>query len=470
MAIIKLKQLLFESWKTYVPSSNPKIKLYDFYMLSYLYNLPLEPHEKGFAGKMIGRNPDEMRMDIEYAAGKLLPVLQKQLEQAVFFAICSEIQHVLDCAKGNPAQFQWYEFLREYIENCIRFLRDKNKNFDDLKSEDSYHIALNTIQETKHSKTEFVYMCRECFAKMNWASLFGGDAWVKICDGYLRLIRATATKDKFVAIDHIYDLQHNSDSVLNKSDEFDLGDSYKWIRDALNFKRNAKTMYAFISNCSNDMRRLALEVLKYANHGKNQDTTPEHVYGDLDYSNSATTTLGNLKILNGNLYLTGAHIKSLGNLEIVNGDLLANSTDLVALGKLKHVSGNVNLYNTKVSTLGNLESVDGYLELNFNSIVSLGKLKRVGGYFSLRNRAHLNSLGNLEHVGGILDLISSPIKSLGNLKTVGKELNLTNSAVEDLGNLKFVGGNLVLLRCPLAKLKTEAEIRAIVDIKGHILM
>ena len=468
--MIKLKQLIFESWKTYVPSTNPKTQLYDFYVLSYLYNLPLESHEKGFAGTMIsGRSPAEMRLDIEHAASQLLPALQKQLEQAVFFAICSEIRHVLYNAAGQPVL--WLDLFNNYRENCDRFVRDKYKNFDDVGAEDSYQIATQTIRETKHSKTDFVRMCRECFSGLRWASLYGGDAWAQICDGYLRLINATSCRDKFVAIDHIYDLQHNSGSVLNKSIEFKLDDSYQWIHRALNFKRDAKTMYALISKCSNDMRRLALEILKYATHKRQDAATPEHVNGDLDYSSDASvTTLGNLKIVDGNLYLTYSSIKSLGNLEAVFGDLCASNSELVSLGKLKRVGGNLELSFTNVSSLGNLEKVSGNLYLPYNSISSLGKLKIVGGDFSLRTRFNVKSLGNLEHVGQDLDLSLSPITSLGNLQTVGRELNLRDSKVESFGNLKFVGGDLLLDRCPLATFKTEEEIRAMIDIKGEISM
>ena len=38
--------LIDESWKDYKVSTNPEILLYDFYVVSYLSTLPLDPAQK----------------------------------------------------------------------------------------------------------------------------------------------------------------------------------------------------------------------------------------------------------------------------------------------------------------------------------------------------------------------------------------------------------------------------------------
>jgi hypothetical protein len=40
---------LIESWKNYTVSTNPEILLYDFYVVSYLTTLPLDPAQKVFS-------------------------------------------------------------------------------------------------------------------------------------------------------------------------------------------------------------------------------------------------------------------------------------------------------------------------------------------------------------------------------------------------------------------------------------
>lgn len=93
--------ILNESWKTYTPSKNPKILLYDFYVLSYLSTLPLDSSQKGFSGTFVGRNASEVKLDIEHAQSVLLPLMVKQIKNALFLAICAETRHVFDRNSGN---------------------------------------------------------------------------------------------------------------------------------------------------------------------------------------------------------------------------------------------------------------------------------------------------------------------------------------------------------------------------------
>ena len=56
---------LIESWKNYTVSTNPEILLYDFYVVSYLTTLPLDPAQKGFSGTLMGRESNEIKLDIK---------------------------------------------------------------------------------------------------------------------------------------------------------------------------------------------------------------------------------------------------------------------------------------------------------------------------------------------------------------------------------------------------------------------
>lgn len=93
------------------------------------------------------------------------------------------------------------------------------------------------------------------------------------------------------------------------------------------------------------------------------------INGNLNLSESTIESLGQLKEVNGNVYLEGCiKLKSLENLKKVTGNLIVN-------------------YSYYLETLGNLETVDGHLDLRVcRNLKSLGKLKEIGGRIFLSGR------------------------------------------------------------------------------------
>ena len=268
--------MLNESWKTYVPSSNPKIMLYDFYVLSYLSTLPISSEQKGFRGNLIGRDPSDVKLDIEHAESVLLPVLVKKLKNALFFAICSEIRHLFD----KRQDFEPYKNNR-LLKHYVRYYRGLTGNVPPVFAPErdvkrprvtpqsdsyltSYKAAMMAIEKSSSSKTAFAELARRLFKTMEWDSSYGGSNWASICDGYLLLEKAQTNHEKQVAIDHAYDLQHNTGTALNKVSDFKLNGSFDWIKKALDHKRYAASMYELLPECSSDMRKLALEAFKIA--------------------------------------------------------------------------------------------------------------------------------------------------------------------------------------------------------------
>jgi hypothetical protein len=165
---------------------------------------------------------------------------------------------------------------------------------------------------------------------------------------------------------------------------------------------------------------------------------------DLQYT-TRIKSLGKLKRVGRDLYLSDSKIEDLGDLEEVGRDLNLIETPIKSLGKLKRVGGVLDLYRSQIEDLGDLEEVGGRLYLRETPIKSLGKLKRVGGVLDLY-RSQIEDLGDLEEVGGSLDLRNTPIKSLGKLKRVGGDLYLSDSQIEDLGYLEEVEGHIYISR------------------------
>jgi hypothetical protein len=294
---VKFQDYLIESWKDYKVSNSPKVLLYDFYLLSYLSSLILDPGTRkdvgltgvGYSGKFFGREGKELDEDIQNAQRKLLPFLGNKLSQALFLAVCAELRHVLDRNQ------QWSEFkhtknktFRNYIRN-LEFMNNKElKDFQSKRNienprlqvqsqgyKTSYQAAKKSIKETGGNVIDFARMAADAFEDLNWSASYGGDKWAEIAKGYVDLRQALnnynpeapspsseSAERLIAAIDHAFDLEHNTGTVLNKVKYFDVK-GYNWIKTALDDKRDAN-MYDIAKKASSDMRKLGQEVLKVA--------------------------------------------------------------------------------------------------------------------------------------------------------------------------------------------------------------
>ena len=294
---MKFQDYLIESWKDYKVSNSPKVLLYDFYLLSYLSSLILDPGTRkdvgltgvGYSGKFFGREGKELDEDIQNAQRKLLPFLGNKLSQALFLAVCAELRHVLDRNQ------QWSEFkhtknktFRNYIRN-LEFMNNKElKDFQSKRNienprlqvqsqgyKTSYQAAKKSIKETGGNVIDFARMAADAFEDLNWSASYGGEKWAEIAKGYVDLRQALnnynpeapspsseSAERLIAAIDHAFDLEHNTGTVLNKVKYFDVK-GYNWIKTALDDKRDAN-MYDIAKKASSDMRKLGQEVLKVA--------------------------------------------------------------------------------------------------------------------------------------------------------------------------------------------------------------
>jgi hypothetical protein len=268
---------LNEGWTTYKPSTNQKVLLYDFYVLSYLSTLPLDPTQKGYSGSLLGRNPNEIKLDIEYAQSVLLPILVKKLKNALFLGVCAELRHIFD-KKQDYSLFKDNKLCKYYLRyysSLTGNVPDEFKPNRDVKNPRvtakekayliSYKAAMMAIKKTGSSTIAFAELARDLFKEMDWNSSYGGNKWAEIADGYLLLAKSHTNNEKQIAIDHAYDLQHNTGTALNKVKDFAIDTNFAWIQVALDHKRDAKSMYELLPECSSDMRKLALEAFKIAN-------------------------------------------------------------------------------------------------------------------------------------------------------------------------------------------------------------
>ena len=91
---------------------------------------------------------------------------------------------------------------------------------------------------------------------------FGGDNWIKICDGLLKLNSASGTMEMVMYIDHIYDLQHNNGSIFDKSERFEKNGSHSWVKKALDFKKYANNPWKLWEKCSPGLKKFMARIIK----------------------------------------------------------------------------------------------------------------------------------------------------------------------------------------------------------------
>lgn len=301
-----LSNFLTEAAVNYkIGSGNPEKMLYDFYVLSFISTINLSPEKAktgtfgdiGFQGGFLGKS-DRVKEDIEYAQDVLLPVLKEKLIKGLFVSICAEIRHIKDRPQSYAnTPLATSKVFRDYYRNYtlmesgvpkefgLKRLREPKSAIPKAEGyKRSYQAATKAIKDTGSTSYEFVQMCEYAFKNMSWAASYGGKNWAAICAGYRLLVDSKSKDQVSVAIDHAYDLEHNTGAALNKVKDFYIKDEkgtedFDWMGDALDLKRDAKSMNKLIEKCSGDMKRLALQAMALSpiNYMKKKTPAPEAV-------------------------------------------------------------------------------------------------------------------------------------------------------------------------------------------------
>jgi len=271
------------NWK--IPHDKEEL-MYDFYLL---VSLPLWGL-KGSASKAPDPDADMMVSIIEEYQKKIVKVLKAELLNVVFFAIASEFRHYM--------AFSTYDNLKNTI-NINDFMKwfkklplipkweSEYKTDLGLQAQSMFDVVLTNYLKSEHqiydmpigkiqsanaakssmSREKFVKMAMKAFEDPNgWGRFkdYGGPAWASIAKGWQKLNAANSYSDQVVWIDHIFDLQHNTDSVLNKSQEYAKDGGYEWIHYALNVKKNARSLFDIIRRASPSLKSISAKITKAA--------------------------------------------------------------------------------------------------------------------------------------------------------------------------------------------------------------
>jgi len=233
----------FKNWHYFPPIKDKEKLLYDFYILS---TLP----DPSFI-----RNIDLKQALID-AKHVIATVLTKDHLENLIISIASEISLINSYQDIDP----------QTVDNIFKDLNLKNffkagLRYDKLQSA-TYNDIVNNLKSIGVSIDDFLKFAKDAFIFLDWPSGMGGYKWANIVDAYNRLKSVQTDKNKMVEIDHVYDIQHNTNSVFSHVDSYTKpnGD-YSWINDALTFKNTAK-INDLIPKGSSDLQQFAQAVMK----------------------------------------------------------------------------------------------------------------------------------------------------------------------------------------------------------------
>jgi len=265
---------------------------------SFVYRVPKDKEEQLFDFYAISQVPKTGDVGIDYAIDEtretLYPVLKKNLLNAVFFAICAEIRHSVyiidsECYEEDPCKEFWRntedrigkehaDLLEKYYSafhgggaTLWRHGRGDEAGLKadwpalphkDLTAKTRYSnhdervMSYNIVKKLGVPRATFVKLAKHLFGNLHWAGAYGGEPWERICNGWLKLNGAESIGDMQVWIDHVYDLQHNSNVVLDKVRTYYKTNGIWWLKRALDFKSRIKSLHEIWDNMSGEARRL----------------------------------------------------------------------------------------------------------------------------------------------------------------------------------------------------------------------
>mgnify|MGYP003342852110 CR=1 FL=1 len=274
----------------YVLPEDKEQQLYDFYMLSFLKGRSqfdrIGQANRFNYGQIRKPYDDEMDQEdkldfmLKEVEKTLIPELKQNLLDAVFYSLAAEIRHIFDAVGGTKFPQiddivyddlgpEYSQILNSYKNNYYgrkeRSEKALNK-FSDLgeinPKNTGYHQSYDALINTGATEETIVKLMHYLFKTLRWDTNYGGKAWANIANGWLKLNNAKTEAENFIYIDHIYDLQHNTDTVFNKLKSYTKKGSHSWIRAALDHKRDIKEPHEIIDLVSPKMKRLALRVIK----------------------------------------------------------------------------------------------------------------------------------------------------------------------------------------------------------------
>ena len=276
---IKIAKKIADSYKValnisfnYQVPNNIFTCIYDFYALNFLRNGIDEGDYRELmqSNKFQGyQNPKEIeaQINVNQAYNKLCNYLEKQFMNLIYYQVARQFSHLrwfynyLDSVEQTTVlnHFNQREknFIQAYLQEC--------EKLGILGSgESSFQEGKKVINALHPNRKFFIELAEKVFESIINYGGYGGKNWVDICEAYLMFFKSSTE----IAIDHVFDLQHNTGSIFYKHPKYN--ELAQDIKEILDNKRNAKYPMVYISHCSHSIQD-ACRYLMRTDYGIYQD-------------------------------------------------------------------------------------------------------------------------------------------------------------------------------------------------------
>ena len=234
-------------------------RVYDFYTLA-LYDSLLSHKGTVQAGLLKPGWDEDTVADLQAYVHDGIETITRELKRdlldATSLSVSAELRHAFDREENHDKVFQTVgeklsPKLRKFYINLVhqkvmyKTIRKspkwakKEMQWREKGQTSNYTIAKNAFDKSKITYQELARIGEDVFMMDIWPSSYGGEPWKNICLGLAKLDSAKSIKEIIAAVDHILDLEHNTGIMLNKVKRFSKDGSFKWIKEALDFKFKA---------------------------------------------------------------------------------------------------------------------------------------------------------------------------------------------------------------------------------------
>lgn len=260
---------LFNNFKYQLPKDPEKL-LYDFYFMFTF-------------GENIGSRDDAANYVIAETRDIIVNKLTLHMIEAVRFALSCELRHIVDQCNYDPNKLQ-LRISREFIPQLYSALVTSPKTVDEPEVDArfvstprririatrnspqerlrAYKLLLRLQRQLNVSDFELSKIAEDTFISLKWDTNYGGKNWAMIAKAFNMLVSANTTNQKGVAIDHTYNLQHNTGSVFTKLDTYYKDNGYDWLKSALNWKRDIIDIQGYYRKVSTQLRPMVAFISK----------------------------------------------------------------------------------------------------------------------------------------------------------------------------------------------------------------
>jgi len=397
-----------------------------------------------------------IQFEIDESRKELYTYLQKHLLYVLEFAIRDELKHIreqevklTDRIKNKAKEYELLTSIFYNSKSYDNFLKNRDKYYEDsvfplykltyierdlifqnlgINLSDNESLIVDaiidnpqTVFSSKYNVVDIMSLGRKMFERLNWFEHYGGKAWLDVVDAYYKLSSAEYKNDGrelAVWIDHVYDLQHNTDTIFNKITLYNTAgiSTFKFL---LDLKFSAKSLKILYPYASGPLTKLADKIMK----DKWDITTQSADFGNLDIP---IFTFGNVKLkepfeynkntgkfhYNGDLNLSNMSEQDLDIITDINKRYYLTAKNIII--NIKDL--NKNIISWKDENLNN----EVILSKKYKTIKSLPLPKEVTGIMAILNfKGDLyKQLKNKINFINILDIRKSDItnKDFGNIK------------------------------------------------------